>query len=492
MEELTIDTKKLQATAKLGYQASITIGGSDASKFVPNVNASFQRKIADEFYLNINAKSQVVNAENASLSAESTSITIADRTDLFYIKEDGSIEHEIVFAKKPASNVVELEIKCTEFLSFSQVPPLTQDRIDRGWRQKEDIDYSYSIFCDKQHGVYHYGKIGSIKRPYVIDNDGKKTWCDHTVSVKGGSGSWTIEIPEEIWANESLYPLTIGPNVGYTDSPAGIFGLAGRCNVSEITTPSDWSALTSFHLWVDDANLDSREIGIGIYDDDSGPNALLTDYAVTYNAAWDNASADTPQDISMGLPPNSETLDPSTKYWAGAACENSATDFGYDVYPGRYIYYDLSLTASPEPDSIFTVDNSSSDYIICCYFEYSASAGTTEEGETAVTCTGSLSISGSGGRSMAAQSAAASEAEISSSSQRSTAPSTAATSTASAIASGMRSADLACSAQSQFEVIGSAEETGTGIMAISAPSIISRTVKRTLVSKTVRRTIHII
>ncbi len=215
MAELAINSEEKKVTTELGYKAKIEIGGTDPSKFAPNINCSFERKLSDEFFINVNAADVLVASEKETIATDGAEIKIGDRTDKYYVDVDNNLEYEIILEKKPASNKINLTVKCSPVLGFHHQPALTQAQIDDGDIRPDDIVNSYAVYCDQENNEYHTGKVAHIKRSWVIDSSKKKSWCAQSIDIDKGVGTWTITIPEKIWEDEKKYPLTIGPTFGY-------------------------------------------------------------------------------------------------------------------------------------------------------------------------------------------------------------------------------------------------------------------------------------
>ena len=225
--ELKPDLLTKTAETNLGYNAKIVVGGSDPLKFVPNINASFERKVGDEFYFNVNANDVLVSGEIAVISKE-TEITVGDRTDKFYVDPDGFLEYEIILNKKPDSNKINLKIQCSPVLEFWHQAVLTPEEIaEVGNRRPDDIINSYAIYCGKGNNEYQTGKVAHIKRSWVEDSTKQRQWCEQEIVVDKGVGIWTITIPDSVY-NSNNYPLIIGPKFGYETQGASPVGLANE------------------------------------------------------------------------------------------------------------------------------------------------------------------------------------------------------------------------------------------------------------------------
>lgn len=218
MSSFNIDSQEKKINTQLGFKsnATITIGGNDPSKFVPNINSSIKRKIEDEFFININFTDLIVDGiEDVAYDENKTELKTDKRIDKWSILEDGKLDYEIVLEEKQASNTLSLEIKCSQELTFYHQPELTQEEIDEGCIRPDNVINSYAIYCNKMHNDYANGKIAHIERSWVEDKNGNRTWCEQNIEVNNGIGIWNITIPEDIYNDESLYPLTVGPILGY-------------------------------------------------------------------------------------------------------------------------------------------------------------------------------------------------------------------------------------------------------------------------------------
>jgi len=137
------------ATASLGYQADIVVGGSDPKKFVPNINCSFRRKFLDEFFLNINADDVLVSDEKETIEENNAEIKVGDRTDKYFVDDNDCLEYQIILDSKTVSNEITLKIECSPVLKFVHQQQFSTEEQSEGWILDPDIENSYAIYCDK-------------------------------------------------------------------------------------------------------------------------------------------------------------------------------------------------------------------------------------------------------------------------------------------------------------------------------------------------------
>ena len=277
MADLIVNTEDKTAIADIGYKTKLVVGGDYKTKFLPNANLSFERKTLDEFYLNVNAKDITVSDEKESLSSTSE-IKVGDRTDRFYIDDDGNLEYEIELDKKPISNKVELEIKCSTTLEFFHQSELTEKEKETSIRP-DDITNSYAIYCNKKDNKYLNGKVCHIKRSFVLDKNKKKIWCEQLISVKDGVGTWKITIPEEVYNNEKLYPLIVAPTLGATAAGGSTKTFEGPAyGFASHRTASASGTCTKIGGFFYSESGSDWDVKLALYDDDSGngePQAQL-------------------------------------------------------------------------------------------------------------------------------------------------------------------------------------------------------------------------
>lgn len=293
------DLDSKTATADLGYRARITVGGRDKAKFAPNINASFTRKIADEFYLNINDRRQVVDKEAPALSDNLAEIKAGGRTSRYYVRADGTLEYEIVLDAPPPEGYIELEIKCSPGLTFHHQPELTPEEIADGCVRPDNIINGYVIYCDQANGPYRTGQLGIIERSWVKDGYGAQEWTEQSIDVNNGNGRWRIKTP----TNRAIYPVTIGPVLGYDTAPSSIWASFGANAIiaTYATMPAVDGTSSVIHIYGG-----NQYHNLGIYDHDAvnnQPGALLG-YAEATNGNGTVAS------VALV-----ESLSASAKYW---------------------------------------------------------------------------------------------------------------------------------------------------------------------------------
>jgi len=150
----------------------------------------------------------------------------AGRIARFYNKEtgdaDGGFEFEVELAEKPTTNVLHFSIQTKGFDFFYQ-PELTPEELDRGDLRPENVIGSYAVYhkTRKDNIVggkeYATGKAFHIYRPYVMDANGVKVWCELDIDVESGEAA--ITIPED-FLDTAAYPIIIDPTFGYTTQGA--------------------------------------------------------------------------------------------------------------------------------------------------------------------------------------------------------------------------------------------------------------------------------
>lgn len=331
MTIFNIDEQEKKINTNLGFESKtkISIGGNDPSKFVPNINSSIARKIEDEFFININFTDLIVNGnEEVTYNENKTELKTDKRIDKWSILEDGKLDYEIVLEEKQPSNVLSLEIKCSKELRFSHQRELTQEEINEGFSRPDWSINSYAVFCNKIHNEYANGKVAHIERSWVEDKNGNRSWCEQNIEVNNGIGTWNITIPENIYNDESLYPLTVGPILGYSVQGSGTASTIRAIALKfEIPETVDMARIISINSYLDGSvnkslgfyTNQSYDFGGGTIKDQ--PNLLLDSVSFPSADGWAKLN------IDIFLPK-------SGLYWLALCGENNII-----------IHYDDDLTA---------------------------------------------------------------------------------------------------------------------------------------------------
>lgn len=222
--------KNISQVSKTIFQANnlgetkpiINIGGSDRTKFVPNINMSF---FDDEFYFNLNRKDKIINNEIVIFNNNKISQT-TDDVDEYYIDEKGNLKWDITWNKKPKNLNLEFDISCSDNLSF-----LYQDTLFNDWlktfekspskfstfesyakrhHRPLNAEGSYAVYCDKRNNKYKTGKLFHIYAVTLIDAVGNTK----IVSIKIEDKKLKIELPEKFF-EDAVYPVKADPEFGY-------------------------------------------------------------------------------------------------------------------------------------------------------------------------------------------------------------------------------------------------------------------------------------
>lgn len=210
VKEITeITSTKQYEVEDLGdVKPKVKLGGSDITKYVPNINASFYD---DEFFLNFNRKDKIVTDEPAKLSNGKVSQTVNNNTDEYYLDADGNFKWDIVWNSKPDKLKLEWDIEHTGGIRFVYQGELTPEEIAEGCLRPENVVGSYAVYCNKANNKYKTGKLCHIYRPFVIDANEKKEWCKLEIKNK----KLTIDLPED-FMDSAVYPVRLDPTFGYT------------------------------------------------------------------------------------------------------------------------------------------------------------------------------------------------------------------------------------------------------------------------------------
>ncbi len=279
--------------AKGDTPTQVKIGGTTA-KFMPNINAS---KWNNKCWLNINHP-DIVNAKIETFVDDKMELEIGNNIHRYYVDENGHLEYEIVLKSKPASNKIELDLDFPEGLRFTFQDTLENEynagntqglslseyliRSDR----PDNVVGSYVGYWKNQDNQYKTGKFCHIYRPKAIDDNTNELWCNQNIIGK----KWTIEI-DQTWLNNAVYPVVVGPNLGYATEGGSLFANGtGSWSAIHDTTDGSGGTTAQLHMWCDNTGATDNFL-ICIYDDDAGndrpEDQLLAEVAVEVANGFD-------------------------------------------------------------------------------------------------------------------------------------------------------------------------------------------------------------
>jgi hypothetical protein len=277
---MIVDSLIGTAKVSLGYRADITIGGKEPGKVIPNVNISFNRDGDDSRFANINAVDvDVLGDEDTLLLEDIISVKTTNRIDKWYETVDGRLEYEIILNTPPVNRFLQFTIKCSPDVVFAEQTLSAEQIADGDTYTADDIPNSFAAYCSERHNSFRNGKLFHIFRSWVEDKDNNRCWVQQVISfVKTGEWLWEIEIPEEIYLDEKLYPLLIGPIVGYDTMPTLQQSANTRAYSIPVTVPAGGVTATGFYAYHRNAFATAFECGH--YTDSSGsPSSLVSSAA---------------------------------------------------------------------------------------------------------------------------------------------------------------------------------------------------------------------
>ena len=286
--------------------ASIAIGGTDSSKFIPNINAS---KWNDAAWLNINHKATVVSKEKETFtdSSKEISMAVGDLTHKYYVDADGRLEYEIILAKCPESGSIVLDLSYPEGLVFHYQPALTQEDVEWGIERPENVIGSYAVYWSRRNNEFKTGKFCHIYRPKATDAEGSEFWLDQYIDPD--AKTWAISLSKEC-IKKAVFPLIIDPTVGLDTQGATTFGHNTQYAVACFDTSTSAGTASKIKAYVKNGHsISVVNIKLAGYTDDAAntlpEDQLATEADIELEGSFDGLTeADYTPAISA-----------STKYW---------------------------------------------------------------------------------------------------------------------------------------------------------------------------------
>jgi hypothetical protein len=325
-------------------EAHIKIGGSDAVKFVPNINVS---KWRDECWLNINHAESVVTTEKEALVADKVSIKIGDIEHKYYEDANGNLEYELIFNKEPAKKTVTLALDFPAGLEF-----FYQDTLERDWERgsrsqplevflkncerPENVVGSYAVYWSKKNDQYKTGKFCHIYRPELIDSNGTRRWAELQIDAK----KKTLDILCDF--SGLVFPVIVDPTIGYTTAGASNYG-ANDIGMGQYgTSDGAGGTLATFHCAIAAIGAPA-EIKLGIYPtgNDGLPNGHTILEQVTVTASV--------SDVNEFAAAGTSAIAANTTYAIVFAQARSETKLHFDSAPGNGLWNTGVSYASAHP-----------------------------------------------------------------------------------------------------------------------------------------------
>lgn len=339
---------------------TVKLGGS-GSKFVPNLNHSF---FNDQYYLNINRKSIVVDTETETLSNGKVYLKVGKETQEIYINGD-RLEWDTII-DEPTGRVIEYDLEFSENVSFDYQDTLENEFANdpHGFAtladyqaaitRPDDVVGSYAIVVNQRNGKYETGKVAHVYRPTITDSDG--TTCFGELKIEKTSkkkGVLSISIPESFYTS-ATFPIRIDPNLGYATQGASVYTTSAiwACMNADCRAVSNGTGV-HLHAYITRVNTDNIHLAWYTRGSDNLPETRNDDNTISVSSTgWQVAS------ISNSIV--------SGTYYHPAVCK-PATNLGlhYDSSSGNRSWYN-GTNAMPASDP--TASNDTWNYSV--YLEY--------------------------------------------------------------------------------------------------------------------------
>jgi hypothetical protein len=335
---------------------TIKIGGQ-TEKFVPNINMS---KWNDECFLNINHP-DVVNDEKESFFGGNVDLKIGDQTHRYYVTDNDDLEYEIIYDKKPLSNIVTLNLSFSEGLNFLYQPALTQEEIDEGANRPENVQGSYAVYWRHKDNQYKTGKFCHIYRPKIHDSDNNEVWGELIYS----NNQLLITIPQD-FLDGAVYPVTLDPTFGYTTVGASSTGSNTLKWGTDALTPASSGNTQTWHVAIAAVGSPAG-IKLGLYNTSGGnPNSQSLIEQVEFDVSVSN-------DESAAA--SGSAIAASTLYHLCFISENSSTTVKYDTGVSGDGTFKPGLTYATEMINPYDATGSNGDRLFSIWMDYGAATG---------------------------------------------------------------------------------------------------------------------
>jgi hypothetical protein len=377
LPDSTRETKAWGYEYTLENHEKVQVGDSLSAQFEPSLKVlKWDGEVSFYVALQNTALVSGKDAKHAKL-VEWTSALV---NVLFYpiaptANHEGAFEFEVVLKAPPASNVIAWDL-ITDGLEFFYQPPLTEefsvgkeysvvtetDVLDSEGQsvvhRPENVVGSYAVYHATKGNIlpaseaekYKTGKAFHIYRPLVWDAFERQVWADLLID----DGVLQITVPQS-FLDSAVFPVVVDPTFGYTTA-GGSQGSIDALDVfaSGAGAPASSGTTDTMSIYSDLA--DTTDIYVGLYDDDTGPDALVSGSPVSnlaigsYGAQW--------KVFTMGA----ISITGGATYWNSAQADTNDLDVYYDSVGGTNRYWDTDSSPAPGEGSWkdpFDADSSS-------------------------------------------------------------------------------------------------------------------------------------
>jgi len=225
------------------------IGDSKQTDFYPqvkflhwdnecNFSVRLNQDITDSSFIQVDDK---INWKSSDNKIEVNLYDISTLSGCEY----GGFEFETILYEKPKSNILEFTIETKEF-RYEYQNELIEEEIANGYYRSENVIDSYAVYHkSKKNNKYKTGKAFHIYRPYIVDSDNNKTWCE--LNINEENKLLTITIPQD-FLDKAAYPIIVDPTFGYTSIGASSFRVSSDGAIG-------WRAYCPVHAICSQVNL---------------------------------------------------------------------------------------------------------------------------------------------------------------------------------------------------------------------------------------------
>lgn len=339
---------------------NVRIGGETPDRFEPVIRSS---KHDDEFWMNVRHPDRsIITSEVETFRDGRIELVVGDRTHRYYQTDEGKLEYEIVFDKRPETNLVVLDIELArgmylvkqdtirnhwlaeeEWNTERRKPVIPWDIYNDGSNRPDEVVGSYVIWNGLKNGRYKTGKFGIIEAPYLIDSNRTRVKAEQ--EWHEATGLLIITLPWD-FLNSAVYPLILDPILGYDTAGSSDWGFNNITVGSSWTTDGTGGAINSYHCAVESVG-SLAGVKMAVYECEQSDGSPDEHDRVEAYVEWDVSVSDDESTSSIG----SGSLSASTKYHIAWQPEDSGTDVKYDddaSYEGYYrtgqVYADELVT----------------------------------------------------------------------------------------------------------------------------------------------------
>lgn len=277
VEAVPIDPKSGNTfEAVFDSQSKVTIGDQNSADFKPHI--LFEKwETSMSLMTPTSAKISPVLDKNVigwDDQANNIGVRFYPLKNDGHLLELGGMEYEVILYAAPPSPEIPFAIETSGLDFFYQPEELSKSEIEQGATERpENVKGSLAVYHQTQKGgsKYKTGKAFHLLRPTAKDFKGRQIYGKWNLSL---DANLITALFDPAWLLSAVYPVVIGPTLGYTSVGGSTFSAFSSYLVGNHYQMPAAGTATAFNVYTERGDVNFT---MGIYNSDgSTPSTLIS------------------------------------------------------------------------------------------------------------------------------------------------------------------------------------------------------------------------